>query len=92
MICVLAYNVVCSKWIVSTRPALRRAQKVKTMNRSQARKSVRSVRRQFVCLFLLHFAPVSKCLFWYTVNRQISLWYVDTVTFFETFEPKVIDP
>ena len=28
----------------------------------------------FVCLVLLHFAPVSKCLFWYAVNRQISLW------------------
>ena len=28
----------------------------------------------FVCLFLLNFARVSKCLFWYAVNRQISLW------------------
>ena len=27
----------------------------------------------FVCLFLLNFAWVSKCLFWYAVNRQISL-------------------
>ena len=66
--------VVCSTWIVSTRPALERARKVKTMNRSQAKKSVQSVRRPFVCLFLLHFAPVSKCLFWYVINRQILLW------------------
>ena len=66
-------NVVCSTWIVSTRPALQMARKVKTTNRSQARKSVRSVRRSVVCMFLLHFAPVSKCLFWYAVNRQISL-------------------
>ena len=60
----------------------RLAQRYKGRERSRQRTAVRPENLfgvcavPFVCLFLLHFAPVSKCLFWYAVNRQISLCHV----------------
>ena len=58
----------------------RLAQRYKVRERSRQRTEVRPENlfgvcadRSFVCLFLLQFAPVRKCLFWYAVNRQISL-------------------
>ena len=57
----------------------RLAQRCKGRERSRQRTEVRPENLfgvcavSFVCLFLLNFARVSKCLFWYAVNRQISL-------------------
>ena len=55
------------------------AQRYKGRERSRQRTEVRPENLfgvcvvPFVCLFLLNFARVDKCLFWYAVNRQISL-------------------
>ena len=57
----------------------RLAQRYKERKRSKQRTEVRPENLfgvcavPLVCLFLLNFARVSKCLFWYAVNRQISL-------------------
>ena len=57
----------------------RLAQRYKECERSRQRTEVRPENLfgvcavPFVCLFLLNFARVSKWLFWYAVNRQISL-------------------